>query len=237
MLGTFLEISITTPDILASVQFYERLGLRQVPVGETWQHPYAVLSDGRWYLGLHRYDFPSPSLTFVLPGLRSHIQDLETLGVGFSFRKLAEEEFNEAGFCTPSGQMITLLEARTCSPLRPAPGNDSLCGYFREYRLAVIDPVAEGRFWEQLGFLPTGDQSPSAARVQLSVAHLNVGLQRSMQPQPATLVFVCGRLADSTAQFTAHGLDATPVRDWDGAAALELRAPERTRLLLRDTDY
>lgn len=237
MLGTFLEISITTPDIPASVQFYERLGLRQVPVGETWQHPYAVLSDGRLYLGLHRYDFPSPSLTFVLPDLRSHIQDLETLGVGFSFRKLDEEEFNEVGFCTPSGQMITLLEARTYSPLQPVPGNDSLCGYFREYRLPVPDPAAEGRFWEQLGFLPTGDQSPSAARAQLSVEHLNVGLQRAAPPPQATLVFVCERLADSAARLAGRGLDAMPVHDWDGAAALELSAPERTHLLLRDTDY
>ena len=45
MIGRFLELSVQTDDILASVEFYERLGFRQLQVGETWSHPYAVLTD------------------------------------------------------------------------------------------------------------------------------------------------------------------------------------------------
>jgi catechol 2,3-dioxygenase-like lactoylglutathione lyase family enzyme len=65
MLGQFHEISITTTDIRASVEFYERLGFSHCRTGDTWPHPYGVLTDGRIFLGLHQYRFPSPSVTCV----------------------------------------------------------------------------------------------------------------------------------------------------------------------------
>ena len=97
MIGRFLELSVQTDDILASVEFYERLGFRQLQVGETWSHPYAVLSDGRIPIGLHRYEFESPALTFVLPELATKLPHIERQGISFKFRKLGADEFNEAG--------------------------------------------------------------------------------------------------------------------------------------------
>ena len=47
MLGRFLEYSIATPDIRASLEFYAKLGFSQAEVGEAWPHPYAVVTDGR----------------------------------------------------------------------------------------------------------------------------------------------------------------------------------------------
>jgi len=44
MLGRFHEISIETPDIRASVEFYERLGFTQANTTDTWTHPYGVLT-------------------------------------------------------------------------------------------------------------------------------------------------------------------------------------------------
>ena len=39
----------------------------QAAVGETWPHPYAVVTDGHLFIGLHGATVPSPALTFVLP--------------------------------------------------------------------------------------------------------------------------------------------------------------------------
>ena len=69
MSARFLEIGLHAPDILASLDFYRRLGFTEASVGETWSHPYAAVSDGRIALGLHALDFASPSLTFVQPEL------------------------------------------------------------------------------------------------------------------------------------------------------------------------
>ena len=66
LLGQFHELSLTTRDIRASVEFYEALGFSHCATGDTWPHPYGVLTDGRLFLGLHEYRFPSPSITTVL---------------------------------------------------------------------------------------------------------------------------------------------------------------------------
>ena len=62
-------INLPVSDLRASVSFYEALGFQQAAVSETWPYPYAVVTDGRLFLGLHGADIRSPALTFVLPHL------------------------------------------------------------------------------------------------------------------------------------------------------------------------
>ena len=66
-LGRFLEVSLAATDVAESLAFYESLGFVQASVGETWPHPYAVVTDGRLSLGLHGLDFDSPLPTWVAP--------------------------------------------------------------------------------------------------------------------------------------------------------------------------
>ena len=49
-LGRFLEISLATPVIRESLEFYESLGFVQAATGETWSHPYAVVTDGHLFI-------------------------------------------------------------------------------------------------------------------------------------------------------------------------------------------
>jgi catechol 2,3-dioxygenase-like lactoylglutathione lyase family enzyme len=91
MLGRFLEVSIHTPDVPASLEFYESLGFVQAAVGDTWSHAYAVVTDGRLHLGLHGHEFDSPALTWVRPDLAVHAAALESLGIEFAFAKLGDE--------------------------------------------------------------------------------------------------------------------------------------------------
>jgi len=54
VLGRFLEFSLATPDIRASLDFYTGLGFSSADVGDAWPHPYAVVTDGRICLGLNK---------------------------------------------------------------------------------------------------------------------------------------------------------------------------------------
>lgn len=232
MLGAFLEISLSVRDVLDAVRFYEQLGFREALSGEVWTHPYAVLGDGRLYLGLHRYEFPSPSLTFVLPELKRRLADLEAAGVGFEFCKVSDDEFHEAGFFAPDAQMVTLLEARTYSPLPVAGREGSLCGYFSEYRLAVRDRAAAQRRWEALGFVATqtGEAPP---RSVVSTRGLNIALWQSAEPAHPALVFVNERLEECAARLRERGCGVERMRDADGEEALVLAAPQGPRLIIR----
>mgnify|MGYP001765206220 CR=1 FL=1 len=53
VLGRFLEISLHTPDIQASLEFYESLGFEQASVSETWpEHAAQASSDSAmlWFV-------------------------------------------------------------------------------------------------------------------------------------------------------------------------------------------
>jgi hypothetical protein len=171
MLGRFLELSVWSRDISTSVAFWEGLGFEHGAVGDAWKHRYAVLSDGRLVLGLHEYQFDSPSLTWVRPGLAAALPQFQALGIRFDFAKTGPDEFNEAGFRDPAGQVVTLLEARTWSPAFERARRPTLLGHFREYRYPAPDPAATMAFWERLGLVPDGSDSvPRAVAGGVSLA-------------------------------------------------------------------
>ena len=216
MLGRFLEFSIATPDIQASLDFYGKLGFSELPVGEAWTHPYAAVTDGRVCLGLHGEFIPSPSLTFVKPGLLKHLSEFESLGLGFAFSRLGNEVFNELGFLDPSGQLIRLVEARTFSPSKRSDTDTSLCGYFLEIALPTPDPAAAKAFWERFGFVGWDEPNGPMPHVACTSDSINVGLYDPAHLRVPTLKFDAGDVAGALARL----------------AAACLIAPEGTPLLL-----
>lgn len=154
MLGEFLEISIECKTVLQSVQFFERLGFWQVSTLDTWSHHYGVLTDGRVHLGLHGYEFPSPSLTFVARDLANRVPILRDIGIEFEFCKLEIDGFHEAGFFDPDGHMVCLLEARTYTPAETGNDRASVCGFFTDYCLPARNAAESLTYWEKLGMLP-----------------------------------------------------------------------------------
>ncbi len=178
MLGRFLEFSIATPDIRASLDFYSRLGFSQAQVGEAWTHPYAVVTDGRIYLGLHQEFVPAPAITFVKPDLLRHSSALERLGLQFEFRRLGNDVFNELGWLDPSGHLIRLVEARTFSPSKRLASDTSLCGYFLEIALPAASRDEAKDFWEKFGFV--GIDEPDAASAS-RLLHQRLGRHRTLR--------------------------------------------------------
>lgn len=189
MLGRFLEISLYAPDIQSSLAFYEELGFSQLTVGETWSHPYAVVTDGHLYIGLHDYRFDSPALTYARPELASQVRNLEDSGIMFAFRKLSDDQFNEAGFRDPDGQMVTLLEARTYSPYTGGEEDFSILGRCGEYCVPVSDVDASTKFWEPLGFVMTDRDDSPAPRALLISDCINIGLYGDKRLLRPGLVF------------------------------------------------
>lgn len=226
MLGEFLEFSLTTGDMLASMEFYRKLGFREASTGASWKHPYAVFSDGRIHIGLHKREPLAPALSFVLPELRKRLEAFEALGIEFAYTSIELHHFNHAGFEDPDGTLVTLLEARTFSPPHEAEATASLCGYFLEYRIPVYDPEASVRFWETLGLIVTPVED--GGYPQASWGGINLGLQRAGRNARPTLVFANPDLKEKTALLEMRGLPIQ--RDKEG---LRLATPEGINLLLR----
>jgi catechol 2,3-dioxygenase-like lactoylglutathione lyase family enzyme len=233
VLGRFLEYAIATPDIQASLEFYRKLGFSQAEVGDTWTHPYAVVTDGRICLGLHQHP-DGHALTFVKPNLLNHLAVLEERGVIFEFRRLGNDVFNELGWRDPSGNLVRLVEARTFNPSDRPATKTSLCGYFLEIALpsARID-VAQA-FWEKLGFVGIDEPGAPLPHVSCTSDSIDIGLYQPAHLQKAHLLFEAGDVAGALGRLASLGIlpsGQVPLVLRGGPASV-LTAPEGTGILL-----
>lgn len=225
-LGEFLELSVSTADIRESADFWERLGFVHAPTGDIWSHRYALLTDGGLCLGLHEYRFDSPALTFVRPELAQHLPGLRETGVDFAFAKTGDDEFHEAGFHDPAGQMIALLEARTYSAPSEAPAATRI-GRFAHFTLTMNDVERGVEFWADLGFAATlADDHGDVAGYGLALAILP-----GPGGRPPTLDFAADAIDTAHVQAADAGLAPGPLRAFSPTSeGFELVSPEGLRL-------
>jgi catechol 2,3-dioxygenase-like lactoylglutathione lyase family enzyme len=234
VLGRFHEISIATADIRASVEFYESLGFTQAPTTDTWTHPYGVLTDGRLFIGLHQRRAPSPALTFVLPGIASQLAVFESHGIALTVCKTGDEVFNEIGFLDPFGQVVTVLEARTYSPVARGVTEVSLCGYFGEISMPARNFETAKAFWEPLGFVATDESDAPYVHLPFTSDHLDIAFHRPRTFDVPMLVFRDPEMPARVAQLREQGTrmsDELP-RGLDPANNALIETPDGTLLLL-----
>jgi len=235
VIGRFHEVSVHAPEVLASIEFYEKLGFVQASTGEAWPYPYAVVTDGRIGIGLHQQELPaSPLLAFVLPDLLLRLAGLEAAGIEIADRRLGADVFNQASIEAPGGLQLRLLEARTYSPVHRPPGSISKLGWFEQIALPVADAEGAARYWERLGFVPSGEADEPLPHLGLTSDAVSLALLSPGTLAGPALVFThaamperIATLRDSGVEFARRlpaGLD--PERN-----AL-LVAPEGTRILL-----
>ena len=234
MLGRFLEFSIETQDIQASLDFYSRLGFTQAEVGEAWPHPYAVVTDGRICLGLHQESAREPLLTFVKPDLLRHLDGLQHLGIELAYRHLGNDRFNEVGWHDPSGHRVRLVEARTFSPSKRHLTDNSLCGYFLEIGLPTDDLEKSKEYWERFGFVGMDEIDARLPHICCTSDTIDIGLYGAQDIPRPTLLFDVEDVPARVARLAERGIDSS--RDLPGSlrrvqAALFV-APEGTPILM-----
>jgi catechol 2,3-dioxygenase-like lactoylglutathione lyase family enzyme len=235
VIGRFHEFSVHAPEILASLEFYERLGFVQATTGEAFPYPYAVVTDGRIGIGLHGRELPaSPLLAFVLPDLLHRLEALESGGLEIVERALGDDVFNQALVAAPAGPAIRLLEARTYSPVQRPPGQTSKLGWFEELALPVADPAAAVAYWERLGFVPAGEGEDPYPHLGVTSDGISLALLAAgALPAPA-LVFTHAAMPARIEELRNAGLPFArrPPAGLDPARNALLVAPEGTPLLL-----
>ena len=235
MLGRFLEFSVETPDIPASLEFYGRIGFSQAKVGDAWDHPYAVVTDGRICVGLHQHPLATPTLTFVRPDILKKVAELESSGIELQVRRLGDAVFNEIAFLDPSGVMVRLIEARSFSPSQRKSTKTSSCGYFEEIAIPTRDLEGAKAFWEGAGFVGMDEPDAILPHISCTSDFVDIGLYDHQQMAEPTLIFDADDIHTRVSKLAAAGVEAakelpTALR---GTPAAMFVAPEGTRVLLR----
>jgi catechol 2,3-dioxygenase-like lactoylglutathione lyase family enzyme len=234
VLGKFHEISLETADIAESVAFYERLGFGHCGTTDTWPHPYGVMTDGKLFIGLHQFRFPSPVITYVQAGVAQHAQLIEKQGVELAWKRIGDEVFNEFGFLDPSGQAVRVQEAPTHFSSNAEHGETSLCGDFAEYSMPSSDFEAMRAFWEPLGFVALGETDTPFVRMSMTSDHVDLAVHRSRTLDQPMLLFTAPDMGERIERLRAAGLDFADdlPRGLDPRHSGLLRSPEGMALLL-----
>jgi catechol 2,3-dioxygenase-like lactoylglutathione lyase family enzyme len=234
VLGRFHEISVETPDIAESVAFYERLGFTQCGTTDTWQHPYGVLTDGKLFLGLHQFKFPSPTITYVKPGIAQHAHAIEKHGIDLAWKRVGDDAFNEVGFLDPSGQAVRVQEAATHFASDREDREPSLCGDFAEYSVPAADSGPMRAFWEPLGFVAMDESETPYVRMSMTSDYLDLAVHRPRMLDVPMLVFTAADMGERIERLRALGcaISAGLPRGLDPRHCALLQAPEGTTLLL-----
>ena len=234
MFGRFLEIGIATTDIVQSVQFLERLRFWQLITSDAWSHRYGVLSDDRVQLGLHEIDMPTPSPTFVLPGLQQALPRLAAAGIEPQSTHFSDQSLHRVSLRDPGGNPITLLEARTYSASPQGATAQSLCGYFSHLSLPQSDFDAAREFWEYAGFVALPEMDSPFPQLPLTSDHLDLAFHQRRTFDAPLLVFECGDLPGTRARLQELDipLAAGLPRGLDRERHALIDTPDGTALLL-----
>jgi catechol 2,3-dioxygenase-like lactoylglutathione lyase family enzyme len=234
-LGRFLEISLRTPNILESLDFYRSLEFTELQTGDIYAHKYAVVSDGVLCLGLHETEFDAPSITFVCPGLARRARRMLDRGFDVSFMHLDDDEFHQLGLNEPSGHTLTMVEARTFQAPDPEQ-RDSACGAWYELSLPVRDVLSAARFWAPLAPRLLRLREEPTAHLRFDAGDLAVGLSESSAINGPSLCFKCGDRPALEAIIERRGLKKISSPGYEGAL-FALQAPEGITLFIFDEDF
>ena len=220
----FLEISIPSADVRASLEWYRALGFTELATGDIRNYHYAVVSDGELCLGLHAEGLTQAGLTFVRQELATYVRRAQSSGVEFDTARLGVDDFHEAIRHDPVGNPVVLIEARTFSSAHTS--DPVIVGTLNHIALPCMNVDASLTFWEQYGFISV--QADSGEPAELHAPGLTLQLQNGIRE--LGLHFHNNKLAATLEALSLQGIDARQTPD-----GLELRAPEGTRLIMESS--
>ena len=168
-LGYAFEIVVTVPDLRQSLQFYDKLGYKQL-TGTTspTQHD-ALLTDGMVLLSLRVGSAGKTILTYFAENVAEKVDGFERLGVSFDEKHETGGKITGATLTDPNGLQVDLMQAAP-SQVPKLPGRPiSKAGQFGELSIETEGVRESLDFWTKLGFEPT-EQMPAAPDSWASIA-------------------------------------------------------------------
>jgi len=224
----FLELSIPTPDIAASLDFYLGLGFSELTTTDARDYPYVVVTDGRIAIGLHARELAGPALSFVQPNVANWARQLQAAGFDLEQQRLGLDDFHEFTLAGPDGHRVTVVEAATFSAPQIQSAPAPVIGPSAHIELGCRDLLECLEFWRVAGLDSVDEQEPDSASATLDLAApaLRLRLARDGAAMPR-LRFDSGNSADLQQAKERLGL-----RMPNRAGRWELTAPECTLLEL-----
>jgi catechol 2,3-dioxygenase-like lactoylglutathione lyase family enzyme len=202
-LGDVTAVTMTSPDLDQSFQYYRRLGFSKV-LEYDFPFPFIQISDGALLIMLRKDSNPYIALTYYVKEMDRVVAELQQAGISLKPMPTADKMIQRFLISTDEGHYISLVTfvdgfaqppgptMLTMSPQdysNPEKYVNKACGMFGEYAFPVLDLERSILFWEKLGYQSLSKRSSPYPWAILSDGLGIVGLHQTNSFSEPTITF------------------------------------------------
>ncbi|MEM9173018.1 MAG: hypothetical protein AAGA84_09970 [Pseudomonadota bacterium] len=230
----FLELALSSDDVLADLRGYEALGFTELTVTDAWSHGYAAMTDGQIVIGLHARDASIPTPIFVSPdvaGTALKLADTQQLQI----LNIDEDHFHHVRMEDRDGFALMYVEARTFSPSNEH-ASASL-GTLFEWTLPVRDAIAAAQFWAPRSTHALAALDEPRAHLRFDIGGLPLALSEICAGRSPVLCYRVEDVATLGITLDQRGLALAPCRTGLPGCIGILEAPGGLTMAFFERDF
>jgi catechol 2,3-dioxygenase-like lactoylglutathione lyase family enzyme len=243
-LGNVSAITITTPDLERSYNYWKELGFSEVMRAD-FPFPWIQISDGALLIMLRKDNEPYIALTYYVKDINNVVADLESNNISFVQKPKDSDLVKKYVLKTPDGFNISLVNVMEGFVQPPGPTMltmpqtdyfnpdkyvNKTCGLFGELAIPVSDLDESLEYWKKLGFAELSKRGSPYPWAIISDGLSLVGLHRSGNFSTATITFFAADMKEKIERLKTVGLDN--FTEAGSSANIVLTTPEQQKVNL-----
>ena len=244
LLGNISALTIATPDLETSLQFYQKLGFKEV-MRMDFPFPWIQITDDALLIMLRKADEPYLALTYYSANADKIAADVESRGIQFISKPRdtdmvkrylfqSPDGLNVSlvgipdGFSGPSGKTMLTMEQQDY--FKPENYTNKTAGMFGELAHPVADLNESIAFWEKIGFKPLSKFASPYPWAILTDGLAVVGLHQTTNYTYPAITFFASDMKDKIEKLRAQGLGE--LKEMGGSSNVVLKTPEQQHIFL-----
>jgi catechol 2,3-dioxygenase-like lactoylglutathione lyase family enzyme len=219
-LGDVTAVTITSPDLEKSFNYYQRLGFTEL-FRTDFPFPLIQITDGAILIMLRKDKNPYIALTYYTMGIDNVVEGLKQDGIEPKFMPTPDPNLKRFLISTPEGHNITLVThlgfdkpngstMLTMQPQdysNPEKYTNKVCGMFGELAYPVKSLEDSILFWEKLGFKTLLKRMAPYPWAILSDGLAIAGLHETNTFSAPTITFFASDMKDKIEKLKQAGLN------------------------------
>ena len=243
-LGNISAITISSPDLEKSLQYYQKLGFAEV-MRFDFPFPWIQISDEALLIMLRLDDTPYIALTYYVKEFDQIVTSLEEKGISFIKKPIPSDMLKRALFQSPDGMNIslvmivdgfkrpagqTMLTMNQEDYFKPDTYTNKVCGMFGELAHPVKNLGDSITFWQKLGFSVLSKFESPYPWAIISDGLSIVGLHQTKDFNFPAITFFASDMKERINKLKTDGL--SDFKERGGSGNVVLTTPEQQHIFL-----
>jgi len=243
-LGNVSALTIATPDLETSLQYYQKLGFREL-MRMDFPFPWIQITDDALLIMLRKSDDPYLALTYYSAEVEKIAGELENKGIQFISKPKDADMIKRFLFQSPDGLNIslvgipdgfskpagkTMLTMEQSDYFKPETYTNKIAGMFGELAHPVADLNVSISFWEKIGFKPISKFASPYPWSIISDGLSIVGLHQSNHFSYPAITFFASDMKEKIENLKQQGLEN--FKEMGGHSNIVLTTPEQQHIFL-----